>query len=574
MSVIVKFQLATFTVTIATPAVFSLVGHGLAAGDIVYMKTTGALPTGLAEDTAYYVIATGLTADAFRVSTSLGGSAVNTTGSQSGVHTLSVDHTEDVEYNSLSVARALTSQVDTAKFDIIRPDSSGWSPALLDDVKIFEDGTAIFGGTVIETESEIRGGDIEVFHVTCKDYSFDLDRQLVADTYENLSVEDIINDIVDNYTTGFTHVNVVAAPVVAYVAFKYEYPTKCIQQLCELIGYDWYIDEDKDLHVFAKEDNPSPFNLTDDGGLYYYETLKIKGDVKNLRNTIIVRGGQYQGDTLTEQQVADGESITFKWAYKYANTAFELDGSPLDVGVDFINEPTDHDALYNFQEKSLKFREDNKPTIGQIVALTGNPYIPVITRNRDSASEGTYGAFEYKVVDNSINSKEGARDRAAAELRAWANEINEGSFDTKEVGLKVGMFINIQSTKRGLDQDFVITRIASKLINGFEFRHSVTLATTQTFGMIEFLQKLLIQKDKELIINDDEVVDLVESVYETITIAEVVTSSKVHNPQTESMTIAEVTTVRALNYAVEFGAADSAPSGVSRVFIADGSPLG
>lgn len=81
-------SLGTVTVTIATPAVFSLTAHGLVVGDKVYFTTTGALPTGLTANTIYYVIAAGLTANAFEVSTTSGGSAVNTTGTQSGVHTL------------------------------------------------------------------------------------------------------------------------------------------------------------------------------------------------------------------------------------------------------------------------------------------------------------------------------------------------------------------------------------------------------------------------------------------------------------------------------------------------------
>jgi hypothetical protein len=55
--------------------------HGLAAGNsVVFWATIGAaLPTGLSEDTEYFVIATGLATDSFRVSTTLGGSAVDIT---------------------------------------------------------------------------------------------------------------------------------------------------------------------------------------------------------------------------------------------------------------------------------------------------------------------------------------------------------------------------------------------------------------------------------------------------------------------------------------------------------------
>lgn len=55
--------------------------HGLTTNDrVLFWPTVGAgLPTGLSEDTEYFVIAAGLTTDAFRVSTTQGGSAVDIT---------------------------------------------------------------------------------------------------------------------------------------------------------------------------------------------------------------------------------------------------------------------------------------------------------------------------------------------------------------------------------------------------------------------------------------------------------------------------------------------------------------
>ncbi len=77
----------TFTVTIASPGVFTLNSHGFTDGQPVVFTTSGALPTGLTAGTVYFVITAGLTTNTFEVSATRGGSAVNTSGSQSGTHT-------------------------------------------------------------------------------------------------------------------------------------------------------------------------------------------------------------------------------------------------------------------------------------------------------------------------------------------------------------------------------------------------------------------------------------------------------------------------------------------------------
>lgn len=82
-----KFDFDTFTVTIAAPGVFTLAAHGFAINDTVMLETDGALPTGLAVDTVYYVVATVAT-NTFSVSATKGGTAITTSGSQSGVHYL------------------------------------------------------------------------------------------------------------------------------------------------------------------------------------------------------------------------------------------------------------------------------------------------------------------------------------------------------------------------------------------------------------------------------------------------------------------------------------------------------
>jgi hypothetical protein len=77
------------TISIASPGVVTYTAHGINNGDTVKIETTGALPTGLNTTTHYYVV--NRTADTFQLSLTLGGAAINTSGTQSGVHTVWID---------------------------------------------------------------------------------------------------------------------------------------------------------------------------------------------------------------------------------------------------------------------------------------------------------------------------------------------------------------------------------------------------------------------------------------------------------------------------------------------------
>jgi hypothetical protein len=76
------------TMTIASPSVVTLNNHGFVEDQVITFSTTGALPTGVTAGTSYYIIATDLTTNTFKFSATQGGSAVNTSGTQSGQHSV------------------------------------------------------------------------------------------------------------------------------------------------------------------------------------------------------------------------------------------------------------------------------------------------------------------------------------------------------------------------------------------------------------------------------------------------------------------------------------------------------
>lgn len=100
------------TISIASPGEVTYTGHGLAAGNPVRFTTTDTLPIGISPDTTYYVIAAGLTANVFRIATSVGGAAINTSGTQAGVHTLTMRRlTHGPDWTSDTVRSAGTALV-------------------------------------------------------------------------------------------------------------------------------------------------------------------------------------------------------------------------------------------------------------------------------------------------------------------------------------------------------------------------------------------------------------------------------------------------------------------------------
>jgi hypothetical protein len=75
--------LSSISIAAGTPT-FNCDCHGLTAGDKVVFTGGTTIPCGLTLNTIYYVISAGLTASAFQVSASSGGSSISVTGTATG----------------------------------------------------------------------------------------------------------------------------------------------------------------------------------------------------------------------------------------------------------------------------------------------------------------------------------------------------------------------------------------------------------------------------------------------------------------------------------------------------------
>jgi len=404
-----------------------------------------------------------------------------------------------IDWKSFKKEDIITSQVDTLNFTAISYQGRIWKPVVDSEIIVYDGADKIFGGIIVKVQETIEGKLLN-YDVQCIDYTYLLDRKLVFDTYDDHLVEDIVAHIIADYAPTFTGNHVEATGItLEYILFNYKKPSDCLKELAELIGYDYYIDYNKDIHFFSKAvGETTPFDLTDTNGNYVFNSLEIVDDTKQLKNIVYVRGGEYVGDSRTDK-VGAGDNVTkiFKLPYRYdvMPTVTVGGGAPLNVGVDFLDDPATHDCLWNYQEKVLRFA--TAPVTGDVL-VTGTPLVTVIVKAKNSASVSVYGNYEFVIVDKLIKTKEAARQRAQAEFIDYALPIKNATLKTNRSGLRSGQRINIQSDIRTLNQDFTITKVVSKTITPDRFEYEVSASTARVMGIIEFLQKQIDDTNKKI----------------------------------------------------------------------------
>jgi len=431
--------------------------------------------------------------------------------------------TKAVDYQSFLIENNLTSQIDLCSFKYKKYGTRAYTPVLTHVVRVTDDGgNVLFEGRITRITKKVEGSNILVYEIECMDYTIDLDRQLVAESYSDMTVEDIITDIITDNTTGFTTNNVNCSLPVDFISFNYEEVSKCIQRLAELVNYEWYVDHNRDIHFFARGDEVAPFNLDDTGANYIYRSLELEENYDSIKNAIVVRGATYTGTSIVTRytRITEGEE-TADTHEKFAELPqVRVNGVEQTVGLDHVNDPELFDCLWNYGQKLIRWREDNKPGLLDDIEIKGKPEIPIILSLEDSDSIAKYGRREFLITDRTINSKEAANDRAQAELQAYKDELEEGSFETYQGGLRAGQQINVSSATRGENTDFIIKQVRTRMRTQGKFIHFVKLVTQRTLGIIEFLQNQLREGRRTIEQPSDELIARLVDKTETVTLEE------------------------------------------------------
>ena len=451
-----------------------------------------------------------------------------------------IDRTNLIDWSLFELTKVLTKEVDTLNFSIKVHAGQTYFPEVGQEITIWEGATKIYGGVIVEAERKI-GGRLKRYDIICKDYHYWLDRVLVYKSYENQNAGDIVKDIINVFTVGFTTTNVQTGSKIEKIQFNYEQVSRAIQQIAERINWDWYVDENKDLHFFSKEFATAPFELNDTGGNFIWNSLQFNTNINQVKNSIFVRGGTEALGPKTFTKIADGGQRIFNLGYEFTDLTIKKGGVVQTLGKDGITDPDTVDVLYNPNNQTAIFREDNKPANGVEFWWSGNASMPVIVHVEDSASITLYGEFQFRILDKSISSNAEAKQRALAELEKYKTDTSEVVFRTKKEGLVVGQKIRLNSAYWGIDKWFLINRIITKVVDPLvnEKEHIVSLIASEQVGIIDVLSKFLISDpNKNITIYQDEILSKYKSVSEVCKILETITK-KAHELISEIGSILE-----------------------------------
>lgn len=418
------------------------------------------------------------------------------------------DRTTKVDFKSLRKSDNLNQQVDTLEFQTKKYGSETYVPTLGHEVVVTRDGTTIFGGVITRITENVEAAKILTYRVECADYSQYLKRHLVTERYEGMTVAAIIADLVANYTDeAFTTVNAGATLEIESISFNRLTLADSLQKLADAISYVWYVDSIQDIHFFPRNTEAAAFNLTDSSQNYIYDSLEIVQDLTQVRNSVLVQGGEAVGaGTRTEYWSGDGTRTHFPLSNKFSELPdVAVGGVPQTVGVEYLDDDASFDVMWNFNEKYLRFTAGHTPGAGtNNIIISGYYLYPIVVSVPSPASQAAYGVYSFAITDKSIRSQAEAISRAQAELTSYATSLYEGQFRTYNDGLRSGQVININSTQRGKNIDVLIQSVSAKMRDplGTTLEYTVRFATLKSIGIIEYLQNQL--RSKEVVVDDQE----------------------------------------------------------------------
>ncbi len=464
------------------------------------------------------------------------------------------DITRITRWESVDVTSKLTKEVSTAVFEVQFNLAAGLPanlPVLGDQIDVYDQALTpnhIFGGLVTESEMTKVEGLAITQQITATDWGFKLDSLLVTKTYQNEDPANILKDILTNFAApGFTTNHVQTGNfLVGSIKFNYMPVTKAIEKLAKTVGWDWFVDPNKDLWFFAGSVDPTsgatigsgaaaPFNIDLTAGNIIFGSLDIDYTIQNLKNSVYVIGGTKQAaftaTTTPDVYTTVAGQLVYTLGYDYIFSTLTLTVDGVAQTVAELNNATPGSAYAYYSAGKPSFIQFNSdPGSGHIIKTFGTANVPIVAHVQNSASIATYGEIQDVITDSTILTTLQAQQRAQADLLQFGHPIYDIKFDTRTPGLQIGQTMQVNLPQFGISAyPVVIKSVEAKGYTPTNLIFSVEAIGSDTVTFVDVMTTLLLAEQANQD-TDNTVLQIVISIAEAPNVQETVTVTATTGP--------------------------------------------
>ena len=356
----------------------------------------------------------------------------------------------------------------------------------------------IFGGVIEESEATVTSPDDYTFHsIQCVDWHYLADKRIIAEAYEDKTIDYIVKDIVDTYLVdeGVQYITADADQVVFLqpsfpaeiplpgsvdtfatldeAVFNYISASQALDALKEEANAWWRIEPNKNLYFVKREHLVYPETV--DQTFMLNGSITCKHGNPKYRNRQWIIGGEDLTDEQTEIQIGDGDKRAFALGYrvgKVPTISVSTGGGAYaikTVGIKGVE--TGKDWYWNKYSETIT--QDDAGTlltsadkvkivyygVIDIIVLTDNRV--EIDARKTLEGAGT-GYVENVISDSSLESKEAAIDLGLAKIKKYAVVGKTLSFTTRTEDFEPGHLITVDLPEYGLNSaEMLIERVTA-----------------------------------------------------------------------------------------------------------------
>jgi len=393
-----------------------------------------------------------------------------------------------------------------------------------DTFKVVLDATIIFKG-YIKTIGMYKSGQTIFRELVINDFNILADKRIVAEVYTDELAGDIVRDIItkilsdENVTEG----NIEDGVVITKAVFNYLKASECLEYLCELTGFMWYIDIDRKLNFHSREEYLAPFKLNE----IQHFNFKLTKSLKNYRNVQYVRGGKGETNEFIKAiptPKPDGKSRNFIIDYGLASKPrIFIDDVEVDAADIGIKEKDENKKFYYKIDSNIISQDTSEAVLTDSskieITFTGLRDLLGVTENtfqineRKNVENLTSGIYEKMTAESNINDEGQLIQFSNSLLEKYAEVNDKISFKTNINGFEAGQLLNVDKPEFGILSTFLITDINTRsdgqvlsydivavdgaYLGGWEtfFKHLINATNKFTIFENDILIKLNVQKE-------------------------------------------------------------------------------